>query len=1216
MSVPPAVARHVRDLIDRQRLDALADHDLLTQYRETRDDRAFAALVRRHGPLVLGTCRRILNRAHDAEDACQATFLVLARKAGTVRGGAALAGWLHRVAVRAAGRLRRDLARRPTEPLPPDVVNPVPVAGGLEWREIRGAFDAEVGRLPDRFRLPLVLCYLEGKTRAEAAVALGWSEGAVRGRLERGRKLLQSRFVRRGITLPAALVAMIAWESGVAVAESVPTSTAARLAEAVLRSMVIAKAKLVGWATAAVLLIGTAVGVGTYHPLTAGQQPGTPPPPAKADPPPAVADAEKNLDTFTLRVTLAPAGENKFDPKYDLCSVFLYVPNLRLEPPANGPSGKPREAHARITKGQAKTVTAALKEQGFFTDVRLESEVVLKIDRTKPHAALVVRHQNGEDAAIRDRVYPWAAGMLKPLDAVRACVDGDAADALDRLLGQLAEDRQNWVPGAEDLKRLQGTWTTDFGRADGGAARPLYAKCVIDGNRLVFKPRIQTDPLLDLDTIRGTFKLAQPPTDGRRVLPRALAVTGTRDTVAKTEAGEWRILYEVRDELLTLMLTPRGSDWPPGLTERDEKDYKFVLRRVPEKPPSSWGEAADGVRTRITAAKTRFAAAERVELVLDVKAEAGKRSWAAGRAAILARVEVNGVWYAPQYDPRYYIPKSDLPAGTQTDRWAVVALGADWVTEATRGQKVPRALDLKPGKYTVRMKYTFWAGDGAAVSVSPVSGPLEIEVAAPAAGAAPPPADWGEPSEGVRLRARVVKPRLAADEFPTFDLDVKADAAGPAVWYAPHLGVYARVEIDGVGYHFPADRLKKVARYELKTGGQGDGWVSVALSDDLRPETKQVPDGWKFRLAPGKHTVRLGFDFTSDRPEGKTAKPMSGPVEIEMGPPPVGDAGWRKAWSAAKSWQPGRDNDIRFSPDGKTLGLTTGQELRLLDVSGPAPKEIAKHTVEGHGRLAGWTATAEPRVVHFLPRRPVSNPVFDVYVGGVSAPAAGTSPVVTLDDFPRVVALSPDGSRLALVGYGWDPVRVFDVKTRAERRMKAPAFAERTWHARPQGAVFSPDSRTLVGFGGNDYPVRGWNNGSAVAWDAATGAVQWEAESEGPIKSWAFSTDGRRLATGAFPTGDALVLDARTGKSLVTHKSSVIGDVALGADGQTLVVAGREAGPKPKPGLTFRPVTGDAAVVQIPTVGFVRRIAFRPDGKAFVTADENGEVALWVRDIP
>src|SRR5256885_3344645 len=138
-----------------------SDGELLAAFIQARDDAAFAALVRRHGPMVLGVCRRILRHAQDAEDACQATFLVLARKATTVRGRGALAGWLHRVAVRAASRLRRDLARRATEPLPEDVGRAEPVGDELVRREVRRAFDAEVGRLPERFRLPLVLCYLQ-----------------------------------------------------------------------------------------------------------------------------------------------------------------------------------------------------------------------------------------------------------------------------------------------------------------------------------------------------------------------------------------------------------------------------------------------------------------------------------------------------------------------------------------------------------------------------------------------------------------------------------------------------------------------------------------------------------------------------------------------------------------------------------------------------------------------------------------------------------------------------------------------------------------------------------------------------------------------------------------------------------------------------------------------------------------------------------------------
>ena len=191
MSVGPAefVAQQVHDLVERQRLDALPDRELLSRFLAARDEDAFAALVRRHGPMVFGACRRVLRQAEDAEDACQATFLVLARKAGAVRDNH-LTGWLHRVAVRVALRLRRDLARRKTDALTFDVHSPERTDDMMR-QEVLAAFDEEVGRLPRRLRLPLVMCCMQGLSRNDAAKALGWSLGAVRGRLERGRKLLQ-----------------------------------------------------------------------------------------------------------------------------------------------------------------------------------------------------------------------------------------------------------------------------------------------------------------------------------------------------------------------------------------------------------------------------------------------------------------------------------------------------------------------------------------------------------------------------------------------------------------------------------------------------------------------------------------------------------------------------------------------------------------------------------------------------------------------------------------------------------------------------------------------------------------------------------------------------------------------------------------------------------------------------------------------------------------
>ena len=183
---PPSLktaVRRIRSLAGPR--DGAADSELLARYRATRDDRAFAALVARHGPAVLGTCRRILADPHAAEDAFQATFLVLARRAGSVRKPAALGCWLHGVAVRVSMKLKGRLARQPRTV--PAVETPAEVRDDVLWRDVRRVLDEEVNRLPERLRLPVFLCYFEGKTRDEAADALGWKVTTLRGRLEDGR---------------------------------------------------------------------------------------------------------------------------------------------------------------------------------------------------------------------------------------------------------------------------------------------------------------------------------------------------------------------------------------------------------------------------------------------------------------------------------------------------------------------------------------------------------------------------------------------------------------------------------------------------------------------------------------------------------------------------------------------------------------------------------------------------------------------------------------------------------------------------------------------------------------------------------------------------------------------------------------------------------------------------------------------------------------------
>jgi RNA polymerase sigma factor (sigma-70 family) len=199
----------VRRLVEGQDLGRLSDRDLLQRYVRTRDEAAFAALLERHGPMVLGVCHRILADEADVEDCFQATFLVLLRKAASIRKRSAVGCWLHGVAhrlavhARAARLRRRQRENQAPAPLPSDP------GEDITWRELRTLLDEELRRLPDQYRAPLVLCYLQGQTRDEAARQLGLTPTALKGRLERGRDRLRRRLERRGLALSAPLLAAL-----------------------------------------------------------------------------------------------------------------------------------------------------------------------------------------------------------------------------------------------------------------------------------------------------------------------------------------------------------------------------------------------------------------------------------------------------------------------------------------------------------------------------------------------------------------------------------------------------------------------------------------------------------------------------------------------------------------------------------------------------------------------------------------------------------------------------------------------------------------------------------------------------------------------------------------------------------------------------------------------------------------------------------------------
>jgi len=186
------------------------DRELIDQFLRQQDETAFATLVQRHGPMVLGLCRRILDHEQEAEDAFQATFLILVRRAGTLDNPDLLGSWLYGVAYRTARKARTQAARRrERERQVASVTTAEEPPTDHAWRELRSALDDELNRLPDKYRLPLVLCYLEGLTNEEASRRLGWPPGSISYRLARGREMLRDRMQGRNREAPAGFFALV-----------------------------------------------------------------------------------------------------------------------------------------------------------------------------------------------------------------------------------------------------------------------------------------------------------------------------------------------------------------------------------------------------------------------------------------------------------------------------------------------------------------------------------------------------------------------------------------------------------------------------------------------------------------------------------------------------------------------------------------------------------------------------------------------------------------------------------------------------------------------------------------------------------------------------------------------------------------------------------------------------------------------------------------------
>lgn len=346
--------REIRALFTSGTSIGLSDPELIERFLSGRGEAAeaaFAALVGRHGPMVLGVCRRALGDLHDAEDAFQATFLVLVRRAAAIGRRELLGPWLHGVAVRTASEARTRAARRRAKERHVNNAHRAERTD-LGSNELRSVLDEELNRLPETYRRPLILCELEGLARKDAAKRLGIPEGTLSSRLSRGRALLRERLTRRGLAVStgALAVALTHEASAVAVSEALADSTikavtqfaagfaaaavsgtVATLTEGVLKTMFLSKLRL--------FAVTAVVGVFVTSAVVVGQQDagGGPPSSTPGSEQASTARQLRALESKLDRVLEALAGSQAGSSSYRERVADELGTRYPVAPPKNAP---------------------------------------------------------------------------------------------------------------------------------------------------------------------------------------------------------------------------------------------------------------------------------------------------------------------------------------------------------------------------------------------------------------------------------------------------------------------------------------------------------------------------------------------------------------------------------------------------------------------------------------------------------------------------------------------------------------------------------------------------------------------------------------------------------------------------------------------------------------------------------------------------------------
>jgi RNA polymerase sigma factor (sigma-70 family) len=490
-----SVLRYIRGLAAAQCPRDLADQELLDRFVTRRDEAAYAALVRRHGPMVLRLCLRILQNEHDAEDAFQATFLVLLRRAASLLPQESLGGWLYCVAYRVAQKARIDAARRRKYEGRADVTQVADPLGQISLREAQDFLDKELARLPDKLRAPLVLCYLEGLTRDEAAKQLGLPPSTLKSRLEQARERLRARLASRGPALAGAPVASTFSEgtasavlpsvlldstvySAIAVAAggtmaSVAPAPVAALAEGVLKAMFMTKLKIAMAVLLALVGFGTVVKIAQVH---------------AADPGPQENPAPR-LAAVSVEGNQQAASEDGLHKQIQEYMWFVtrVVPDQNLlnlqTQPSEGPSILANHTVTRSVAGggsgsSSSNSGSVVFHPGISVQLEVSPDAEVTINGKKANLADLLRGMQVTMQIAQDRPTITRIDAITPGTATLKAIDLDKKTITVSVGGQewtapVAAGARVWVQGKQDGQPGQlsdlsaGTWVLLLLKVDG-----------------------------------------------------------------------------------------------------------------------------------------------------------------------------------------------------------------------------------------------------------------------------------------------------------------------------------------------------------------------------------------------------------------------------------------------------------------------------------------------------------------------------------------------------------------------------------------------------------------------------------------------------------------------------------------------------------------------------------------------------------------------------